>query len=335
MQKSKLARPIVAGLAACLVSASLLVGCGGNDAPNNAPNNEPPKAAAPAKPPRGEVATAPSMTFKFGNEEAKVYELTGIDLKDLIRTGKIVTMGDDIFFHTDSSREEDKKSHTRKVTMKNETITNLVDLGPSGDIDELATNGKVTIWETGVGGEDKNKLVIYDGKEAKVSGKWHSLLVGEPGSDEFWYIRGDDLIVAKLSDGDLTEPKVVIKGMSNLPGYDSAGLKPICIDQGEIYIRRVTKAEGKYSHVLVAFDKNGKELRQYEGLTELPRGWAVTENYVIHTGSKGDFRVFDRKTGEVIGDAKIEMRPFALWTKTGNDVIVYDDRADKLYRIDF
>ena len=30
MQKSKLAKTIVAGLAACLVSASLLVGCGGN-----------------------------------------------------------------------------------------------------------------------------------------------------------------------------------------------------------------------------------------------------------------------------------------------------------------
>ena len=87
--------------------------------------------------------------------------------------------------------------------------------------------------------------------------------------------------------------------------------------------------------MLIAFDKNGKELRRYEGVKELPRGWAVTENYVIATGSKGVFRVYDRKSGKELGEAKIEMRPFALCTVKGNDVIVYDDRAKKLYRIDF
>ena len=85
----------------------------------------------------------------------------------------------------------------------------------------------------------------------------------------------------------------------------------------------------------LTFDKQGKELRRYEGVQKLPRGWAVTTNYVIHTGSMGDFRVFDRATGKKLGDANVGLRPFALYTITGNDVLLYDDRADKLYRVDF
>ena len=60
------------------------------------------------------------------------------------------------------------------------------------------------------------------------------------------------------------------------------------------------------------FDKQGKELRRYEGVQKLPRGWAVTTNYVIHTGSLGDIRVFDRATGKKLGDAKAGVRPFEL-----------------------
>ncbi len=86
---------------------------------------------------------------------------------------------------------------------------------------------------------------------------------------------------------------------------------------------------------LFTFDKQGKELRRYEGVQKTPRGWAVTTNYVIHTGSLGDIRVFDRATGKKLGDAKARLRPFELYTITGNDVLLYDDRADKLYRVDF
>ena len=99
-------------------------------------------------------------------------------------------------------------------------------------------------------------------------------------------------------------------------------------------MRYFVEKEGGNIPYLIAFNKDGKELCRYEGIADLPRGWAVTENYVVHTGSKGAIRVFDRKTGKVLGDATIDMRPFALWTKTGNDVIVYDDRSHKIYRID-
>ncbi len=133
MWKRTLKKRILVGLAAGMLSVSLLVGCGGGGGSNSggAPKSDPPKAEAPAKPARAAVATAPTMTFKFGNEEAKVYELTGIDLNKKIRTGKIVKMGDDIFFHTDTNGE-DKESHINKVTVKGETLSNLVDLGSGG-----------------------------------------------------------------------------------------------------------------------------------------------------------------------------------------------------------
>lgn len=84
----------------------------------------------------------------------------------------------------------------------------------------------------------------------------------------------------------------------------------------------------------MAFDHNGNLLCTYDGLTELPRGWAVTTNYVVHSGSKGDLRIFDRQTGKELESIKLNIRPFLLCTVKGNDVLVYDDRADKIYRLD-
>ena len=338
MQKRTLTKRIVAGLAAGMLSASLLVGCGGGSGGGSgAPKNDPPKAAAPAKPARAAVATAPTMTFKFGNEEAKVYELTGVDLKKKIRTGKIVKMGDDIFFHTDTVGEE-KETHINKVTVKGETISGLADLGMSGDIDELATNGKTVLWQTSRKEVPKDSLAIYDGKERNIGGKWPGSIMGDPETGEFVVVRGTLIKTAKLENGEMKDVKTIIQDYrKTFPEFNMAILKPVCVDKGEMYLRTFLKKEGEKNTTpyLVVFDKEGKELRRYEGVKELPRGWAVTENYVIHTGSKGDIRVFDKKSGKVLGDAKIEMRPFELWTATGNDVIVYDDRADKLYRIDF
>lgn len=333
MQKKTLAKRLAVGFMAALVSVSLLAGCGGGKDKGAGAQNDPPKMVIPAREP---VSTAPTITFKFGETEAKVYELTGVDLTKSIRTGKIVTCGDAIFFHTDSANEADNHQHLRRVTVKHETISDLTDMGQSGDIAELATNGKLVIWQSSREVTQKDKLMIYDGKDIKEGGKWWSRLIGDPDSDNFYYMYGDDLTIAKLENNELKDAKVVLKDMQSLPGYENAGLGPVCVFKDEIYIRRVTRKDDKDSHVLVAFNKNdGKELRQYDGLSDLPRGWAVTENYVIHSGSKGDFRVFDRQTGKIIGDAKINIRPFALWTSKGNDVIVYDDRAKKLYRIDF
>ena len=45
-------------------------------------------------------------------------------------------------------------------------------------------------------------------------------------------------------------------------------------------------------------------------------------------------RIIDRKNGQVVGDTRFNMRPFALCALEGNQVLVYDDRSEKIYRID-
>ena len=341
MQKGTLAKRIAAGLLTGLVSAALIPGCGGgggkpSGGSGSGAANNPPKIETPARAP---VSTPPTMTFKFGATEAKVYELTGVDLKNIIRTNRIVMLGDDIFFHTDTKYYEDKLQHVNKVTLKNETISNLVDLGPSGDIHEMTTNGKIVLWQSNRKATEKDKLVIYDGKEAKAAGKWSGSPEGDPGSDNFYVLWGHELREQTLENGEWKIGKKLIEDYQKMdPEFGRVSFKNVCVKDGEIYIRYfLPKKDGEKEDtpMLIALDKNGKELRRYEGVKELPRGWAVTENYVIHSGSKGDFRVYDRKTAKLLGEAKIEMRPFVLWTKTGNDVIVYDDRAKKLYRIDF
>lgn len=341
MQKGTLAKRIAAGLLTGLFSAALITGCGGgggkpSGGSGSGAANNPPKIETPARAP---VSTPPTMTFKFGQTEAKVYELTGVDLKNIIRTNRIVTMGDDIFFHTDTKYYEDKLQHVNKVTLKNETISNLVDLGPSGDIHEMTTNGKIVLWQSNRKATEKDKLVIYDGKEAKTAGKWSGSPEGDPSSDNFYVLWGHELREQTLENGEWKIGKKLIEDYQKMdPEFGRVSFKNVCVKDGEIYIRYfLPKKDGEKEDtpMLIALDKNGKELRRYEGVKELPRGWAVTENYVIHSGSKGDFRVYDRKTAKLLGEAKIEMRPFVLWTKTGNDVIVYDDRAKKLYRIDF
>ncbi|MBP5199425.1 MAG: hypothetical protein J6Z82_02075 [Schwartzia sp.] len=340
MQKRTLAKRIAAGLLTGLVSASLLAGCGGGGGKPSGGSgaaNNPPKIEVPARAP---VSTAPTMTFKFGETEAKVYELKGVDLKNIIRTNRLVMLGDDIFFHTDTKHYEDQLQHVNKVTVKNETISNLVDLGPSGDIHEMTTNGKIVVWQSNRKATEKDKLIIYDGKEPQVAGKWSGSPEGDPDSDNFYVLWGHELREQKLENGEWKIVKKLIEDYQKLgKDFEHAAFKPVCVNKGEIYIRYfIPKKDGEKGDtpMLAAFSKDGKLLRTYEGVKELPRGWAVTENYVIHTGSKGAFRVYEKQSGKLLGEATVDnLRPFVLWTAKGNDVILYDDRAKKLYRVDF
>ena len=339
MQKGTLAKRIAAGLLTGLVSAALITGCGGGGGKSSggsgAAQNNPPKIEVPARAP---VSTTPAMTFKFGETEAKVYELTGVDLKGIIRTGRLAVLGDDIFFHTDTKHYEDKLQHMNKVTMKNETISNLVDFGPSGDIDELATNGKVVIWQSNRKVTEKDKIMIYDGKEAAVAGKWSGKPMGDAETGNFFVQWGHELREQKLENGEWKEIKKIIEDYQKLGAeFEKAGLHPVCVSKGEIYLSAYfPKGSGSDQDAyLIAFSKDGKELRRYEGVKELPRDWAVTENYVVSCGKRGMFRVYERQSGKLLGEVKTSLNPHTICTSKGNDVIAYDFNKKKLYRIDF
>ena len=190
---------LLSAAAAALLSVSLLAGCGGgggNSSGSGAPKVETPK-------------TAPTMTFKFGSHEAKVYELAGVDLRNNINTWELAVLGNDVYFQCGR-----KPPHMGKVTMKGETISDFTDLGETDDNHTIAMNDKVVLWKG-----PKDALVVYDGKTTKVGGKWPGQLVakvggGISGRDEFYFLNGRSLKMGKLKDGSIKDVQEIVPNLT-------------------------------------------------------------------------------------------------------------------------
>ena len=314
---------LLSAAAAGLLAVSLLAGCGGgggNSSGSGAPKVETPKST-------------PTMTFKFGSHEAKVYELAGVDLRDRINTWELAVLGNDVYFQCGR-----KPPHMGKVTMKGETISDFADIGETGDGHTLAMNDKVVLWEG-----KNHALVVYDGKTEKTGGRWPGQLLakvggGISGRDDFYFLSGKSLKEGKLKDGSIKDVKEIVPNLTTIsPDFKNAQFFPVASDKDEIFIRTVLQKPGqnKKIPVLVAFDKKGKELRRYEGMEGSRKGFCVTDKYVIFVDPEGNFRVFEKKSGKKLGEGKITFGAFALCTVKGNSVIAYDESSKKLYRIDF
>ena len=314
---------LLSAAAAALLTVSLLAGCGGGGKSGDgsgAPKVETPK-------------TAPTMTFKFGSHEAKVYELMGIDLRDRINTWDLAVLGNDVYFQCGR-----KPPHMGKVTMNGETISDFVDIGETGEGHTLAQNDKVVLWEG-----KNHALVAYDGKTEKTGGRWPGQLLTKVGSgiagrDDFYFLSGKALKEGKLKDGSIKDVKEIIQNLTTVsPDFKNAQFFPVASDKDEIFVRTIIQKPGqnKKVPVLVAFDKKGKELRRYEGMEGSRKGFCVTDKYVIFADPDGNFRVFEKKGGKKLGEGKITFGVFALTTIKGNSIIAYDESAKKLYRIDF
>ena len=313
------------------IGCAALFLCTGCPAPGG-PGGQPGGGSAPV-PERAPVETEPTLNFKFGSREAKVYELTGIDFsskkENKIRTGRLAAMQDALYFYKDG-----KPMHLMKVTMNGETISDLTDVGEGYALYALATNGKAVLFRN----KDK-QMLVYDGSKLSTGGKWTSEnMIGAADGGEFYWMEGDVLKAASLEGTELVNAHDIFD-TDKVENLKEGSWGPEFVSGDTIYLSDRIKKEvdGKKQEVatLIAVDKQGRELARYEGYGEMPRDWALTDNYVIATASKGKFRVFDRASAKVLGEAEIAMRPFCLCTIKGNDVAVYDDRARKFYRIDF
>ena len=314
---------ILSAAAAGLLAASLLTGCGGgggNSSGGGAPKVETPK-------------TAPTMTFKFGAHEAKVYELTGLDLRDRINTWDLGVLNGDVYFQCGR-----KPPHMGKVTLNGETISDFADLGETDENHTIAMNDKVVLWKG-----QKDALVVYDGKTTKVGGRWPGQLLakvggGISGREEFYFLGGKALKKGKLKDASFKDVEVIVQDLTKAsPDFKNAQFYPVASDRDEIFVRTILQKPGqnKKVPVLVAFDKKGKELRRYEGMEGSRKGFGVTDRYVIFADPNGNFRVFEKKSGKKLGEGKITFGVFALATVKGNSIIAYDESGKKLYRIEF
>ena len=309
-------------IAAGLLAILLLVGCGGVNGGNKAPDTE------------KQTKSPPTETFKYGTHEAKVYALTGVDLQDKIRTWRLAALGNDIFFQVGN-----KPAHMAKVTLQGEVMSDYVDLGETGDSNDIAVNDKIALWEG-----HNYKLATYDGKETVINGRWPGQIIsktgrgGIVGREEFYFIKGKTLFMGKLKDGTLKDTKEIVNDLNAIsPDFSRAQIFPICSDENGIYLRYVMNKPGdnRKMAILVALDKNGKEIQRYEGVPGGRREFCVTDKYVVYADAEHNVRVYDKKNGKLLGDAKVSFQPFALWTLKGNEVLVYDEVSKLLYRIDF
>ena len=328
-----------------LMGCVVLACCGG--CTKTEPGNEQPQAnasvQAPAKPAarpavavpeRKPVDSEPTFTFNFGDTVGKAYELKGVDLSGKeggkkTRTGAIVAMQDAVYLY-----ESSKPINLLRVDAHGETLSDLKVVGDGYAINCLATNGKVVLYKNA-----EKKLAVYDGTKVSVGKPFHGAVIAGCQSDgDFYFMKGRALVEATLEGTELTNERELFD-LGNNAELKDLSLGVCAVDGDTIFMRGTKKVavDGakKRTSLIVALDKQGQEICRYEGFDDMPRGWAVTANYVVATSSPGKFRVFDRASGQTLGNFELEMRPFALSTLRGNDVIVYDDRSDKLYRFDF
>ncbi|MBR1494347.1 MAG: hypothetical protein IJ601_04800, partial [Acidaminococcaceae bacterium] len=213
-----LTREKVLAISLAVFAALNFTACGGGDKKAEG------KPAAPkttvAVPSRPAVSTTPSMSFKFGEKEAKVYELKGVDLTKKIRTGRLAVMNDAAYFFVDM-----KPMQLGKVSLKNESISDLTLVSDSGGIDYLATNGKAVLFRTGDG-----KMGVYDGKKVAKGDKWLGETIGVAGSNDFYVMQGTALKAATLENNSFKNIRNVIPDYKKIPAFDKAILKPVYAD---------------------------------------------------------------------------------------------------------
>ncbi|MBQ9365793.1 MAG: hypothetical protein IJT82_08455 [Schwartzia sp.] len=289
----------------------------------------PAASSAVSVPNRAPVSTPPTTTFKFGEHEAKVYDLKGIDLKQQEITpnfGHLVATGEAMYFH--GKKKGDEEQSLWQLKYSHEELTGISPVGLSADIAVLATNGKNVYCES-----RENTFDWYDGKTFHTGKKNTGIrpIAAVAGKDTLYtYTKmGETITKGRFDNGEIKDAVEAI-------GKQSFSMTPVYADDKEIFVRSEVKKDGKNVEFLASFDTNGKELHRFDGFpsNENPYGWTVTTNYVVHVKAKGVFRIYDRATGKLIADVATKLKPYRMATITGNDVLVYD--LDKrFYRVDF
>ncbi len=318
----KLNKKLTATMAA-MCAVGLIAGCGG-------------KGSGTPIPKRAEVTTPPAATFTFGTVEGKAYAISGIDLK-LLGAYNLIATDNALYMQGQSlrgifSKTEFNKRSIVKADVNKEEVTNISVLGGWEDKNIFATNGKGAVWV------NENCLNWYDGTEVKVGGVppvFEENYVFMKDTNNIYFANGDKVEKAAFENGVIRNIRTAIK-KEDVNALGVQAPKVEFVDDDYIYLAKNIEQNGASVPTLFVMQHSGKLAYRLEGVTNMPRAWAVTTNYIIHAGSRGDMVVYNKDTGKEIGKAKVEgIRIYDMATAKGNDVFVTDDRNRKLYRFDF
>lgn len=316
------------------------------EAGDQAKTSDPEKAEQKAEPAadaeKVQVSGQPDLTFKFGSHEAKVYEMKKEEASDEFGIRRYFkATGNAIYFF----REDPKVAEARKTDKKLKSVYNLHkrpysdrSFGEVELIDEgvdpyfLTTNGKDVYYIV-----RPKTPAYYDGSK-KHHGQDYKTATNHPTyangiSSDIFYDYGGQVFKANIKEDGSIENETLFLNTEESPELkDNGGFGLVYADPYNVFINVYKKAGDKDVQFCYEFNNAGQFERSYEGLTDHQYDWAVTKNYVIAAGT-GVIKIYDRSNGKLIEEVKTELSPSVLAPISGDEVMFYDNRAKKVYRM--
>lgn len=341
-----------------------LSGCTNDSATPEAGKPGAAKIEVPSRPARESEAIG---ALKFGDHEAKIYAFKGSGETILVGSDRTFSATPEALYYTrDNPGETPRNFALLRQEYKGETL-----VGEPQPLDHLGqfntwfqTSGNTVFYQ--INETPLTKLCWYDGKSAQHgeqladnSGKSVSkmdLVIARESNDAYYLssaldketkTRHNIVYHATFADGKLSDGEKLFEQSDHSEFEGTFHVR--FADKDRLIVSAGKKKEGQGNPIITFYemDKQGNILGTYDDGDNTAFSCAtLTTNYFIRVDNrkKGQvFRIFDRANGQLIAEVPVhddsadapKLIAKCLWTVTGNDVIAYDERQKKLYRIDF
>lgn len=173
-------------------------------------------------------------------------------------------------------------------------------------------------------------LGIYDGK--KTYGgivPWkeeYNGMVGTPKGELLLVKQPNTICLARLDGMSISEPQEIIAHAGDSVGRPKVVMRPVYLDEDELFVSMPAKDGGE---ALACFSRDGKLIMIYDEADTVTSDWAVTDNFVLETGSTG-LAIYERRSGvAVLTDETSKDFRAVLLHALGGDRVLFCGRCGK------
>lgn len=298
-------RKPVLSLLAGVLSASIMTGCQGQGAPGEPIVSQ----EAEMNVDNGlEIDSEPVKKIYFPDGKARIYAIHGpaADRDFAFRGKRMVYAHGAVFRHGEEYRpsgancDEELLDSLYRFPVENGSIKARWDIESSKGTGTHERN--LTVCKDYVLYErsEDGTLGLYDGKRA-YGGEvpWKEEYNGMVGTaeGELLLVRQPDTIcLARLEGMEISEPQEIIAHAGTYVGKPEAVMRPVYLDKDELFVSVPAKDGGE---ALVCFSRDGKLIRFYDEVDTETTDWAVTDDYILETGSMG-LAIYERSSGVAV-----------------------------------
>ena len=293
-------KPVLSLLAGVL-SASIMTGCQGQGAPSEPIVSQEAEMNVDN---RFELDGDPVNKIYFPDGKARVFAIHGPAAdRDFAFRGKRLVYGHGaVFRHGEEYRpsgtgcDEELLDSLYRFPVENGSIKARWDIesskGTGAHERNLTVCKDYVLYER----SEDGTLGFYDGKRA-YGGKvpWKEEYNGMVGTaeGELLLVRQPDTIcLARLEGQEISEPQEIIAHAGTYLGMPEVVMRPFCLDKDELFVSMPAKDGGE---TLVCFSRDGKLIRIFDEVDTETTDWAVTDNYILETGSMG-LAIYERSS---------------------------------------